>query len=219
MISGKWRIVAPKTAPAMISMINMKPLDNPDYLKQKLIADITLKLYEMDGQYHDNLEHLEIQVKPNKSVFVTQQFAKHALTLVPSSFKVQAIKTDLFKIENMLGHCLGVWPHASGVSTNFVMFIHSSYTKSEDGKPGFCSPFWFVKATDKPEEANMEYYPKMFGPTDVNNRHQIPFLRNTKALAAKQELKVYVPPRPKEAEHLVMIQQPAKRARTKTNQS
>lgn len=73
--------------------------------------------------------------------------------------------------------------------------MFSPVGKSGSYERAFLAPFWFVKSTDKRDEANMEFHPNVFEPDVVNQHGHVPILRNSKAIGRDQELICHIKPK------------------------
>ena len=220
LLSGKWKVTEIKEKPEQVSF--MSPVLSIEWQAHVIKAQIVQKLWEMEK---DECQHvsanLTVQVKP-KGVFTTAPFPKHQLKLAPATWKVESVEIGSAGIQDKLGICLGQWALGAGLTPKHVFFLQGVYIPEKDGivqEKSFLAPFWFIKSTTKPDEANMEYHPKLLKHHQENRHGQIPVLRNLKPLSAEEELILHIPKVP-EVEHLTMLSNAAaapqpKRRRTK----
>ena len=155
-------------------------------------AAIFQKLLDMEKKHQKTYDGLKIFVKPQRSVVASTPFTKGKLTLVPTTLKIE-VKHDGDEPKEPGNHvCLGRAGYAD-LSFYLVQCFNMPTEKKEGGKKvGFVSPYWCVRPTRDPNEANCEKTEE-FSPTDGNSSLTIPTIRNSKDISVGDALLLYVP--------------------------
>lgn len=204
LLSGKWRVTELKGKPEKVNF--MSPVLSSELQAHVIKAQIVQKLWEMEKDCQHVSANLTVQVKP-KGVFTTAPFPKNQLKLVPVTWKVESMEIGSAGIQDKLGICLGQWTLGPGMSPKHTFFLQGVYIPEKDGivqEKSFLGPFWFIRSTTTPADANVEYHPKLLKHDQENRHGQIPFLRNFKPLGTDEELILHIP-KVEEVEHLTML--------------
>jgi hypothetical protein len=134
---------------------------------------------------------VRIQAKPTKTVFADTAFKPATCVLVPESMNISTVMS-------------GSAPPAAGIAvetdadTDVKFFASPSPLIMDDAKQPLTSPFWAVKTTAEPSEANMQLIQmstkttgKIDGKPALNREIKFWVLSNHKALKKGDELIVY----------------------------
>ena len=209
-VNNEWTLFTPKTKPEFLPEYwEHGPLQNPEIQQSCIRAKILLELRAAMDKCTSvvNPSWLKLMTKP-KGVFAEEKIEKHALRLIPFT---NAIFSRVHGTEN---------PNASQIKVftfqdEWDFYLVLSVQLPKEDKKGVIVPFWFVGATYDPDMANCELvYPKGASPKSFESMTvKIPFIRNTHALKAGDELLLHKEKvkKPLDLEQLL----PNKRVRTK----
>ena len=218
LVSGKWKVSEAKATPEDVAdFMSVVPRKSHELHIQTIKGMILKAMWDLESTHEKAYGKLKIQLKPRKGVFVTQQFSKGSLKLVPTSCKIEGIQHGDKGYDDRTGLCLGRWNIDNSVykKSGYVFYVHPMYVPTDKPDKAFVNPFFFVKPTPFAEDANVELHPQPFSPEVFNKDGKIPVIRNTVALKAGDELVVYIPQtKPDEPEELQPVV-PSKRQRTK----
>ena len=179
-------------------------------------ADVVRKLLEMESAHQTVYESLKLIRKPQKSVVATANISKGALKLVPTTTRIEIKQPDEEASHGAL--CLGMVSKVPQLEQKSFWLSPVFTAPGPEGKCGFVSPFWLVKATHEKQDSNCEISLR-FKPDAPNFDLKVPVIRNTKAIEAGQVLQCYVPKADThvQLEELVPLEEPAmKRRRQKS---
>lgn len=222
MLGGKWKVVQKKKDPEIIDFQQIVPLRSKEFQLHVAKGQIMQALWNLERDNQHVHANLKVQLKP-RSVFTLAPFPRHQLKLVPVSWRIDGHEVGSSSSKDrILGLCLGQWAISPGATPKHVFFVNGMFQPvDKDGSTerAFLAPYWFVKSTDKRDEANMEFHPNVFEPDAVNQHGQVPILRNSKAIGRDQELMCYIKPKAPEQEYLEPVQGPSKRLRSKKQAS
>ena len=146
----------------------------------------------MEKKHQKTYEGLKIFVKPQRSVVASTPFAKGKLTLVPTTLKIEVKHDGDGPKESGSYVCIGRAGYAD--LSFYLMPCFNLPTEKKEGekKVGFVSPYWCVRPTRDPNEANCEKIGQ-FSPTDGNSSLTIPTIQNSKDISVGDALLLYVP--------------------------
>ena len=194
LVKKEWKPLSktPVAPEEVTDWAQFKASDHVDVKVHLAKAAIFQKLVEMEKKHQKTYDGLKIFVKPQRSVVASKPFSKGKLTLVPTTLKIE-VKYDGDDPKEPGNHvCLGRAGHAD-LSFYLLQCFNAPTQKKEGGKTmGFVSPYWCVRPTRDPDEANCEKSGE-FSPTDGNSSLMIPTIRNSKDISVGDTLLLYVP--------------------------
>ena len=155
-------------------------------------AAIFQKLLDMEKKHQKAYDGLKVFVKPQRSVVASTPFAKGKLTLVPTTLKIE-VKHDGDEPKEQGTHvCIGR-AGRSDMSFYLMPCFNMPTEKKPGGKKvGFVSPYWCVRPTRDPNEANCAKIGEISS-TDENASLTIPTIRNSKDIKVGDALLLHVP--------------------------
>ena len=190
----EWKPLS-KTPPSSEEVADWSKFKASDHLDVKVHlakAAIFKKLLDMEKKHQKTYEGLKIFVKPQRSVVASTPFAKGKLTLVPTTLKIEVKHDGDGPKESGSYVCIGRAGYAD--LSFYLMPCFNLPTEKKEGekKVGFVSPYWCVRPTRDPNEANCEKIGQ-FSPTDGNSSLTIPTIQNSKDISVGDALLLYVP--------------------------
>lgn len=190
----EWKALSktPVTPEEVTGWAEFKASDHLDVKVHLAKAAIFQKLLDLEKKHQKTYDGLKIFVKPQRSAVASKPFSKGKLTLVPTTLKIE-VKHDGDEPKEPGNHvCIGRAGH-SDLSFYLLPCFNVPTEKKEGGKKvGFVSPYWCVRPTRDPNEANCEKSGE-FSPTDGNSSLMIPTIRNSKDIAVGDTLLLHVP--------------------------
>lgn len=154
------------------------------------------------------LVHIKVNMKPKKSVEVTEDIAKGKLQLAPQAFKLDIVdksKGEACESYSNSSMFMGSFSHKEKHYNMFAIGIASAVPT--DKSPGMQAPFWSMETVSKESDANCIFSPCIAGlqikaskvddwvgnACSTSDVMKVPMIVSSKALKAGDTLKLFVP--------------------------
>ena len=175
----------------------LAPMRNVDYQWDVAQAMVKCALWKAEDEHKDVLRDLSVTLSPASAVTVktTKPFTSGALVLVPVTTTITKGCADKKKVA--ANRAVDVAMDFQNIKVVSLSRKVDAPKKEPEGVASgqsrikevvaFVPPYWLVKTTDRAHEANVSTHMK------VVDGIKIPVLKNSKAIAANQELYLLIP--------------------------
>mgnify|MGYP001817336524 CR=1 FL=1 len=202
-LKGEWQKYTPPKEPEYVAdpFLHVATA-NSDFKTQCMKGKVMNALYDLTAAHASLLQHLKVMKKPVRGVSTLKKFEKGKLLLVPSTTKIDVRKASTDPPNNSvsLGSLMTNTDGEKLIFSLLPIFLPPKESladeKAENPKSDtFVCPFWLVRATTDPSEANMTLLDlqdhdesrKDFASVKI----KVPILKNDRVIHAEQELVVY----------------------------
>ncbi|CAK9031000.1 Uncharacterized protein SCF082_LOCUS19438 [Durusdinium trenchii] len=210
-LNKEWTLYKPKAQPEFLPEYwKHGPLDHPEsqvaFIKAKIVVELRASMHKCTSV--SNPSFLKVMSKP-KGLFAEERMEKNALCLVP--FTCGVMSKDHGSENANTSHV-----KAYTFQDLWDFYLTPAVSLPKEEQKGLIVPFWFVGTTYDPDMANCElFYPRGNSSKSFESMAvKIPYIRNTQALKAGDELLIFKEKtkKPLDLEQLL----PNKRVRTKS---